>query len=139
MSNDIKQRSKQIFSLFKRKSDFDKMKPLEILREIENSNYISEGKYGEKELRYINKMICNYFALKSILKKNRLEGLLKEIKNLNESNPSEVIGIIKGLNMIYNNFDCSPNSGVIDDIIKYLNDDNVTGFDKFKKKLKDKV
>jgi len=55
--------------------------------------------------------------LKKLLKVNSHESLYNSIINIPASEANKVA---LGMELIFNNFDCAPNGGVIDDVIEYL-------------------
>jgi hypothetical protein len=55
--------------------------------------------------------------LKKLLKINKHESLYNSIINIPASEANKVA---LGMELIYNNFDCAPNGGVIDYVIEYL-------------------
>ena len=55
--------------------------------------------------------------LKKLLKANGHESLYNSIINIPTSDANKVA---LGMELIFNNFDCAPNGGVIDDVVEYL-------------------
>ena len=55
--------------------------------------------------------------LKKLLKANGHESLYNSIINIPTSDANKVA---LGMELIFNNFDCAPNGGVIDNVVKYL-------------------
>ncbi len=56
--------------------------------------------------------------LKQLLKANKLDYLYKDIEEINPNNAKQVA---EGMKLVYDNWNCSPNGGVISDIVDYLN------------------
>jgi plasmid replication initiation protein len=55
--------------------------------------------------------------LKKLLKVNSHESLYNSIINISASDANKVA---LGMELIFNNFDCAPNGGVISNVIEYL-------------------
>jgi hypothetical protein len=55
--------------------------------------------------------------IKKFLKANRHESLYNSIINIPASDANKVA---LGMELIFNNFDCAPNGGVISNVIEYL-------------------
>jgi hypothetical protein len=56
--------------------------------------------------------------LKQLLKANKLDYLYKDIEEINPNNAKQVA---EGMKLVYDNWNCSPNGGVISNIVDYLN------------------
>lgn len=58
---------------------------------------------------------------KKLKKKLIINGFEKMIKELERIDPKDSDKVALGVQMVFEHFDCSPNGGVIFDIIDYLN------------------
>ena len=90
-----------------------KPKPKASMNEDEMLNKIVKRFKSKNMSEALNKEVY----LKKLLKANGHESLYNSIINIPTSDANKVA---LGMELIFNNFDCAPNGGVIDNVVKYL-------------------
>lgn len=58
---------------------------------------------------------------KFLRKKLEINGVGKLAKELSNISPEDSAKVALGIQLVFENFDCSPNGGILFDIIDYLN------------------